>query len=347
VNPQYNTSIFATVTQPLLRNFGMEITKTPMKIAEQNEITANDQLRVKIMDIALQVEQSYWDLVYYRDQLKVSQQSLARAKELYDNNKKQVEVGTMAPLEVVAAEAEVASRQEGIITAQRLIRNTEDLLKTLVLGREVARSWPVEVIPTDTAELKSLQFSEDDAIKKAMSDNPDLKVLESDLVTRQLNTRLASNELKPQLDFKGQFGLSGLGGTNPTWSVGVVLGIPIGNSAAKADYVKADLTRKQSETVLENAKQNLIVNIRISMRNMANDIESYASAKAARVLQEKKLDAERKKLEVGLSTNYIVLQYQDDLAQAQSRELLYITDYSKNRAQLKRYLAIADYLKTN
>ena len=89
------------------------------------------------------------------------------------------------------------------------------------------------------------------------------------------------------------------------------------------------------------------MNIRISMRNMENDIKSYDAAKASRVLQEKKLDAERKKLEVGLSTNYFVLQYQDDLAQAQSRELLYITDYSKNRAQLKRYLGLADYLKSN
>lgn len=376
VNPQYNTSIFATITQPLMRNFGMEITKTPLKIAEQNEITSNEQLKVKIMDIALQVEQSYWDLVYFRDQLKVTQQSLARAKELYENNKKQVEVGTMAPLEVVAAQADVATREEGIITAERLIRNTEDLLKTLVLGREVARSWPIEVIPTEEADLKSLEFSEEDAIKRGMSDNPDLKVLESDLVTKQLNIRMASNELKPQLDFKGQFGWSGLGGTtlltdnnfppniigtipggygdalsnlgnNPTWAVGLVLGLPIGNQAAKADYVRADLTHKQAETFLENAKQNLIMNIRISMRNMENDIKSYDAAKASRVLQEKKLDAERKKLEVGLSTNYIVLQYQDDLAQAQSRELLYITDYSKNRAQLKRYLGLTEYLKSN
>lgn len=376
VNPQYTSSLFATITQPLMRNFGMEITKTPLLIAQQNEMTSDQQLRMRIMDVALQVEQAYWDLVYYRDQLKVSQQSLARAQELYENNKKQVEVGTMAPLEVVAAEAEVASRQEGIITSQRLISNTEDRLKTLVLGKEVARSWSIEVIPTETADLKNLEFTEEAAIQKGMNDNPDLKALESDLKTRQLNTKLASNAMKPQLDLKGSVGLTGLGGTtilttddfppviigtipggygdalstlpdNPTFAIGLVLGLPIGNKAAKADYVRADLDRKQAETVYENAKQNLILNIRLSMRNMENDIKSYEAAKASRVLQERKLDAERKKLEVGLSTNYVVLQYQDDLAQAQSRELLYITDYSKNRAQLKRYLGVADYMQSS
>ena len=373
VNPQYTSSLFATITQPLMRNFGIEITKTPLMIAQQNEMTSDLQLRMRIMDIALQVEQSYWDLVYYRDQLQVTKQSLARAQELYENNKKQVEVGTMAPLEVVAAQAEVASREEAIITAERLISNTEDRLKTLVLGREVARSWPLEIIPTDTAELKSLEITEEEAIQRGLRDNPDLKALESDLKTQELNTKLAANALKFQLDLRGSVGLTGLGGTtlltddnfppnvigtipggygdalssmpdNPTVAIGLVFGLPIGNKAAEADYVRADITRKQAESVLENAKQNLILNIRLSMRNMENDIKSFEAAHASRVLQERKLDAERKKLEVGLSTNYFVLQYQDDLAQSQSRELLYITDYSKNRAQLKRFLGLADYM---
>lgn len=367
INPQFNTTIFGSITQPLMRNFGIQITQAPLRIAQQNRLTSDEQLRVRIMDIALQVEQAYWDLVFYRDQLNVSQQSLARAKELYENNKKQVEVGTMAPLEVVAAEAEVASREEGIITSDSFIRNTEDSLKKLVLGNSVARSWKINVIPTEKADLRPLEMTEDEAIQKAMTNNPDLKALESDLRSRELTTKLAANALKPQLDAKVGYGLSGLGGTtlltdnnfppnvigtipggygdalsaltnNPSWSMGLTLGIPIGNGAARADFVRADLLQKQAATILDNAKQNLILNIRTAIRNMENSSKSYEAATASRVLQERKLDAEKKKLEVGLSTNYVVLQYQDDLAQAQSRELLYITAYSKNAAQLKRYL---------
>lgn len=373
VNPEFTTSIFGTLTQPLLRNFGLDIVKTPLNIAKQNKLTSDQQLRMRVMDVALQVEQAYWDLALFREQLKVSQQSLARARELYENNKKQVEVGTMAPLEVVAAEAEVASRDEGIITSERFIRNTEDTLRTLVLGKDVARSWKIEVIPTETASLKPLEITEEEAIQTALKDNPDLKALEADLKSRQLNVQLAANALKPQLDAKAGYGLAGLGGTflltdnnfppnvigtipggfgdaltslknNPTWSVGLVLGIPIGNGAAKADFVRADLQEKQASTVLENAKQILILNVRTAIRNMSNSKKSYEAATASRVLQERKLDAERKKLEVGLSTNYVVLQYQDDLAQAQSRELLYITDYIKNRAQLNRYLGHMEYV---
>ena len=368
VNPRFDSSLFANVTQPLMRGFGTDVTKAPIHIAEQNRLAADHRLRQRVLDTALQVEQAYWDLVFYRRQLDVRKQSLASASDLYENNKKQVEVGTMAPLEIVVAEAEVAAREQDIITTENLIGNTEDRLRNLVTTQQQANRWEIRFVPSEEPMVRPIPITADEAIQKGLANNPDLKALEMDLASNRLNTKLASDALKPQLDLQATAGFAGLGGDllllddsvfppivigttpggypdalsslfdNKTWSVGFIVGLPIGNRAAEADFVRADLVQKQTERTVENARQQLVFNIRTAIRNLESDLKRLDAARASRVLQEKKLDAERKKLAVGLSTNHIVLDFQDDLALSQSQELLAIVDYEKNLAQLERFM---------
>ncbi len=368
VNPRFDSSLFGSITQPLLRGFGLDVTQTPTHIAETNRLAADHRLRQRVLDVALQVEQAYWDLVFFRGQMGVRTQSLASATALYENNKKQVEVGTMAPLEIVVAEAEVAARSQEIITTENLIGNTEDRLRNLVTTEKQSDRWDVKFVPSDEPMVRPLTITANEAIQKGLANNPDLKALEMDLVSNRLNKRLASDALKPQLDFRAEAGFVGLGGDvlllddsvfppivigttpggysdalssmfdNATWAVGFIIGLPIGNRAAEADFVQADLLEKQTQTTLESARQQLIFNIRTAIRNLEADLKRMDAARASRILQEKKLDAEKKKLAVGLSTNYIVLDFQDDLALSQSQELLAVVDYEKNYAQLERFM---------
>ena len=366
-NPRFDSSVFLNVTQPLLRNFGLEITRAPLRIAQMDRLAADQRLRQRMMDIALQVEQAYWDLYFAIRELDVQRQSLAQAQELYENNKKQVEVGTMAPLEIVVAEAEVAAREEGIILAEAAIGNIGDRLKVLVFGATEPAKWSRDLFPTDEPRIREIAVDEEEAISRALAGNPDIKALESDLESNKLNAKLAANTLKPQLDLRGSVGYQGLGGDglllddnfppniigtlpggytdaldslfdNRTWSVGFLVGIPIGNGAAEAGYIRADLTQKQAAKALENAKQQLALNVRTTLRNLQSDAKRLDAARASRVLQEKKLDAEKKKLNVGLSTNFIVLDFQEDLTSAQSAELRALVAYNKNYAQLQRYM---------
>ena len=368
VNPRFDSTLFANVTQPLLRGFGKDVTLAPLSIAQKNRIASDFRLQQRMQDIALQVEQVYWDLVHARRQLAVNKQALASAQDLYENNKKQVEVGTMAPLEIVVAEAEVASREEGIIAIEATIQNLDNLLKTIVLGTNDLANSTAEIIPADEPVVSPISMNEEEAIQRALADNPDLKSLQTEVESNQLNTRLASNNLKPQLDLKASLGYAGLGGdtllldnsqfpptvigtvpggypdalsnlfNNRTWSVGFVVGIPIGNGAAQANYVRADLTQKQSQRTLDSSRQQLILNVRTTYRNLQTDLKQLDAARASRVLQEKKLDAEKKKLNVGLSTNHVVLDFQDDLLTAQSEELQAMVNYNKDLAQLQRYM---------
>src|SRR5262245_24672585 len=173
VNPQYNSSLFFYVLQPLMRNFGLDFTTLPLKRAEVNLLASDFRLKQRVLDVILAVEQDYWNLVFARKQLRVNQQSLDLARELYENNKKQVEVGTMAPLDIVVAEAEVAARTEGIITVEALINNTQDRLKLAVLGNQVGVSWPLEIIPTEEPSLTDIGMTEEEAINTAMENSPD------------------------------------------------------------------------------------------------------------------------------------------------------------------------------
>ena len=368
VNPSFDSTLFANLTQPLMRGFGVDVTKAPVRIAEQNRLAADHRLRQRVLDTALQVEQAYWDLVFYRRQLDVRRQSLASAADLYENNKKQVEVGTMAPLEIVVAEAEVAAREQDIITTENLIDNTEDRLRSLITTDKQTDRWGVRYVPSEEPVARPVTITADEAISKAIANNPDLKALEMDLASTRLTKKLASDALKPQLDLQASAGFAGLGGTqllldnsvfpplvigrvpggypdalsnlfsNATWSVGFIVGLPVGNRAAEADFVQSDLREQQTARTLENARQQLVFNVRTALRNLESDLKRLDAARASRILQERKLDAEKKKLAVGLSTNHIVLDFQDDLALAQSQELLAMVDYEKNLAQLERFM---------
>src|SRR5262245_21049469 len=367
-NPKFDTSLFANVRQPLMRNFGKDITLTPLNIAKSDRLASDARLHQRVLDVELLVTQAYLDYAFAQAELGVFQQSLVFAKDLYENNKKQVEVGTMAPLEVVVAEAEVATKEQAIIAGEVAIKNREDILRKLIMGDHV-QDWNQTIeIPKERPEFIDISITEEQAIEIALKDNPDIKALEMDLQSNNLTTKLARNRMKPLMDLSASFGYTGLGGDqlvfggdifnpvpigtvpgnygdalgnlweNPTWNVGLVIGLPVGNKDAQANYVRADLTEKQTKTILDNTRQQLTLDVRTALRNIKASLKLIESTRTTVVLQEKKLDAERKKLNVGLSTNNVVLDFQDDLAQARSAELAAIIAYLKNVAQLERFM---------
>jgi outer membrane protein TolC len=367
-NPRYDSSLFGNVRQPLMRNFGREITLTPINIAKTNRLASDARLNTRALDIELQVTQAYLDYAFANAELEVFKQSLAYAKDLYENNKKQVEVGTMAPLEVVVAEAEVATRDQAIIAGEVAIENNEDRLRQLIYGEKVA-DWKQDIVlPGKPPAFVDVGITEEEAIRRALENNPDIEALEMDLKSRNLSTKLARNATKPLIDLTGGFGWTGLGGPrlifnddifnpepigvesgsyadalstmfeNPTWTVGLIVELPIGNKQAEAAFVRADLAEDQTKVILDDTKVQLVQNVRTAMRNIKASLKLIESSRASVVLQEKKLDAERKKLNVGLSTNNVVLDFQEDLARSRSAELLSIIAYLKNVAQLQRFM---------
>ncbi|MGB9764313.1 MAG: TolC family protein [Candidatus Saccharicenans sp.] len=373
-NPRYYSTLSFNFTQPLLQNFGYNISNQTIILAKNNLAASEAQLELSLMNTIYSAEQAYWNLVYAIEDLKVKQQSLELAQELLEKNQKSVEIGTLAPLDVLSAESEVASRKADIIAAQAAVKNAEDQLKTLMNMSQEEEKQYSSINPVDLPAIEKKEMSLDEALSIALANRPDLRNLQINLQAQQFNLTLAKNQLLPALNLNATFYTPGLSGdrlvylnNNPltgvivdvipgprskslndafglkykNWSVGLTLSLPLSNVASRASYAQARLNLQQAELNLKQQEQQAILDVKTALRNVQANLERIDAYKAARILQEQKLAAEQEKLQVGQSTNYTVLQYQRDLANARESELKAVIDYRVSVAYLEKALGLS------
>lgn len=369
INPRYSTTLRFNFTQPLLKDFGLEINRKEIIVAKNNLDISENQLKRTLQETIYQVEEAYWNLVYSIENLEVKKQSLKLAQELLEKNKKAVEIGTMAPIEILNAQAEVAAREADIIQAEAEVKNNQDNLKTIInLAAERKDAGAVKIIPEDKPEYKKKEVSLDEAMATAMENRPDLKATQIDIQNKKVNLDYTQNQLLPDLSLQASYwspGISGdqilynpedpfgppigrieggyadalddaFGFTYQNWSVALSLSVPFNTFLTRAAYAQARINLDQAKLRLENQRKQIVLEIRNAVRAVNTNYQRVEAYKAARKLAQKKLEAEEEKLKVGLSTNYLVLQYQRDLANQQIAELRAIIDYNLSLARLNR-----------
>lgn len=353
INPFYSSQLSLTVTQPLLKNFGFEANQTQIKIARNNYLISQEVFEAKVMDLLLKTQQQYWDLVFARQNFRVQQQALRSAQELLETNKAKAEQGLLASIEVLVAEAGVASQQESVITAEKAIKDAEDGLRQLVNLPNHSMMEEFAILPVDEPEVEEKTFDVKMAVQAAIEKRPDVRQAKVTIITNEINQRLAKNQLLPGLDFTGSIGLNGLGGNYPndldqlgstdfySWSAGLQLTYPLGNRSARASFAKNRVALEQSTFSLKSLEQGVILEVKEAVRRVQTDFKRIESNRKARVLAEKKLEAETERFNVGLSTTKNVLDFQKDLATAQGNELRAITDYNKSLANLEKVQGIS------
>jgi len=347
---EYESTVSMTLTQPLLRNFGIGVNKTNIYVAQNNKTISDDTFREKVMEIISEAEQTYWELVFRINDLKVKQKSLRLAQELLAQNKIQVEVGTLAPIEIVQAQARIAAREEDVIVAQDAIQDAEDSLKRIINLGENSDAWNIRIVPTDSPSFDTVRVSLAQSIKTAFENRPDYARQKKELENSRIRSTYANNQVLPKLDFVAKGGYNALRGNigntvddlsatkNPLWALGVEVEVPILNREARSQRTRRKLEVEQAKTTLKNLELKVIEEVRGAVRQIQTDIKRVQATKAARILAEKQLDAEVKKYEAGISTNFNVLQYQSDLATAESNEAQAIVDYNKSLVELDRIL---------
>jgi len=297
------------------------------------------------------VEQTYWEVVFANENLKVAQAALKAAEELLASNRAKAKVGVMSVVDVLQAEAAVASRVEQVLVADKAIRDQEDQFRRLLNPSEEELRQDLRLVPTDelikTMELISLQEALDIAIER----RPEILQASKNVETSELNSKFAKNQLLPSLGFQGTTGLAGLGkdlgdmaqrnfgGDFYNWGAGLVLSFPIGNRSAVSQYNKRQLEARNAEATLQSVRKQVIVGIREAVRRVQTDFKRIETTRSARIMAEKQLQAERERLNVGLSTTRFVLDFQRDLATAQGNELRAMADYNKSLSNLARQKA--------
>lgn len=345
---QYKAVGSISVTQPMLRNFGLGPNLASLRIARKNTQVAYYTLVTKMTDTVNQVHKSYFDLIFSIENVKVQQESLELAKALLAENRKRLEVGMMSPIDVTQAESGVASQEEALIQAQQDIRNQANILRRLI-SSDVAPLLATRIIPVDTPTVEPVKVNVDESIKIGLQQRPEYLQQRHQIEANQIQLRFDRNQLFPQIDVTGSYGRAGLTKTfagafdqaassqgSPQWTVGVVVDIPLGDLQARGNYRSSKLKVGQSILQLKNTEQNIIVDVDNTAAQVLTNLKRIDATAAARRLAEETLNAERKKLQAGTSTSYTVLQHQRDRTDARSKEIRAIADYNKSLADFYR-----------
>ncbi len=365
-SPQLNSTINLQYTQPLLRNFSIDQIRQQVQNSKKTRELSDIQLQAVITQTLRNVKNAYWDLSYAIANLKAQQQSLALAQQSLRDNEKRVEIGTMAPIDIVQAQAEVASNEQGVIVAEANIKTAQDNLRALILDPGSPDFWNVTFEPTDAPSFAAQAIDVDAAVRTALEQRSDLKSAKNSLEQSDVNIRYFRNQVLPDINAQVTYVGTGVGGTQlqsltqdqilngitsrtvlanrsfgsvlgdvfqnqyPDWTVGIAIGYPLGTSTAQANLARARLQYEQAQTQMKNLEMLVATQVRAAARNVQTNQQRVRSAGAARELQERKLEAEEKKFAAGMSTSFFVFQAQRDLSAARVAEIQAISDYNKS-----------------
>jgi outer membrane protein TolC len=350
-NPAWTGGLALTLTQPLLRNAGIDLNKTFIRIAQNNATVEEHVFRDRVLTVLATVEQTYWEVVFANENLKVAEAALKAAQELLASNRAKAKAGVMSIVDVLQAEAAVASRVEQILVAEKAIRDQEDQLRRLLNPGEEDLRLDVRLTPKDQPVVALEPISLQEAIDIAIEQRPEIVQAKKNVETSELNTKFAKNQLLPTLSFQGTMGLAGLGkdyadmtnrnfnGDFYNYGAGLVLSYPLGNRSAWSTFNRRQIEGKNAETSLASVRQQIIIGVKEAVRRVQTDFKRIETTRSARIMAEKQLQAEQERLKVGLSTTRFVLDFQRDLATAQGNELRAIVDYNKSLSNLSRHKA--------
>jgi outer membrane protein TolC len=366
-NPAFQSNWSGIYTQPLLRNFRIDSTRQQLQVTKINGDISDVQLRATITNTLSNVRNAYWDYVFAVQAVEVAQQSLDLATKLVQDNQTRVEVGTMAPIDVVQAQSEQATRRQNLVTAQSAKRTTELSLKRLIVSGTQDANWNAEIKPIYLPDFRPEPIDIEAAVRRALSERTDLAIAQKTIQGNDVTLRFLQDQLRPQVDLQTTYGLAGIGGpylardltqlgspvtlqpggindafgslfrsAYPRWTVALNVTYPLGLSSQEASVARARVQLNQVQAQMKQIELQVATDVTNAAITVQNSGEAVQASQAAREFAEKKLEAEQSKFEVGMSTNYFVVQAQRDLNDARNSELRQILNYRKSLVELER-----------
>jgi outer membrane protein TolC len=366
-NPTLNSNVSASYVQPLLRGFRTDSIRTQLVVTRLNQEISEISLRGTVATTLASVRNAYWDLVYAIQAVDVAERSLALATKLVEDNRARVEVGTMAPIDVIQAQAEEATRRQTVAQARATHRTAELVLKRLIVSGTDDPYWTASIDPVDRPSFSPAALDVEGAVKHALDVRTDLQQTRRTLRSNDVTLRNLVDQQLPALDFTASYGLAGIGGTQfirsgglgspvtgtinsgyatalntmfdrvaPTWNFALTFSYPIGTSAADANTARARVQQQQTMAQTKQLELQIATEVTNAALQVQATMERYQAATVARELADKRLEAEQSKFEVGMSTNFFVVQAQRDLSDAQNAELRALLDYRKSQVDYDR-----------
>lgn len=338
VNPSLATTLQFTVSQPLLRNFGLFPNRAPILIAQRNVKQARAAFQAEVSDIILQVVGNYWSVVLARENLDVQRKSLDEAQKSYDHDKKALSLGALPPLDIYRSESQVASRRVGVIQAEYSLKQAEDVFRRAI-GADLdsaihALDLDLTDRPEPAGELPSTDIAT--ALSRALANRPEFEAIHQQLSSDDLSIRLAQNNLKPELQLSGFYSGNGLNNspsgfdiglsgslsqtfhfTYPTYGASLSLNLPVRRHSAQANLADALVGRRRDQYQERQTNQAVLLEVTNAVHALEEAKLTMEAAKVATDLAKDTLHADERKYELGAEPVFFVLDAQTQLAQAE------------------------------
>ncbi len=373
INPRFGSTFNLAFTQPLMRGFRTTNTRRQIQLFNLDSEITETQFKQQVAEIVQQVQNQYWELVYSVESNETQRRSVELAAIQYEDNRKRVEIGVMAPIEITSSRAEIARRELEMIQSEVQIINAQNALKRLLAPDPGASIWNVSVIPTDQPQVEDVQISLQESIRTALEARPELEQIELQMEKNEIDRSYYQKDGRPSLNLRTNFGSTGASGEvfidtdgdripdtpavdDPrfgnfikswtqvfgfdfvSWGVFLDLEIPLRNRSNEADLATVMIRERQFLSRLKNQEQMIIVEVRNAFESIATRKKSLETAGVASQLSSEQLDGETKRFEAGLSTNFEVLRFQRDLAESQVNELRAMVDYQLSVIALRKAL---------
>jgi outer membrane protein TolC len=364
LNPQFTTQLTATVTQPLLQNFKIDTTRSQLMTGAITRQVTDITLRTRITNLTANTKNAYWDLLAAIRAIDAAKQSLALAEKLIEDNRVRVEVGTLAPMDIISAQAEAATRRQTLTQAEATRRTAELVLKRLIVSETTDPVWRATIDPIDMVQVEPTDINLEAAVTTALGQRTDLLTAKKNLESNDINIRYLRNQMLPGLNATATLGTRGLGGDQfirengeivgtvpggwpdafammrrfdyPNWTVGVTFSYPLGKSSQEASYARAKLQYQQAQAQIRGLELTVATEVTNAALQVQSTLRTMEASTVARQLSEKRLENEQSKFEVGMSTNFFVVQAQRDLLDAQIAELRATLNYQKALVAFER-----------
>ncbi len=356
-NPVAESIVTAKISQPILRNAGIFYNRSDIYIARNDKKRSILELKETAIEVINSTQRAYWELVKSIEELRVRKKSLVRAEDLLRKNKIQVEVGTLAPIELLVAEEGVTSQLEGVVVAENDIKDREDDLKQIMNLSDNTLLSDVSIIPLDRASFKVHNILLQESIETALKNRPEVFEQGLDIENARIKVMQQKNQLLPKLDFEAGMSYQGLASNKgnaidralsqdfQSEFYGITLEVPLGNREARSNYSKAKLEERQTIFNSRKIRQVIVVEVRKAVRQIKTNAERIKASKKAKELSRERLIAEEKKFKVGRSTSLEVIRAQENLAVSEGRATNALVDYQISLGDLDA--ALGTILKNN
>lgn len=351
LSPAWQPTITLTLQQQLLKGFGKLANTRYIIEAGNTTHVAELQLVTQVIASVTNTKNAYWELVYAGESVKVEEAAVATSQRLYEDNQKQVQIGTLAPIEIVRAESQLATDKQNLIVAQTVRLQDETSLLNLItkdplskglVGIEIVPTTPIAALPEE--QLPAL----DQAVQEAWQKRPELQSAQLNLKNAGIEVKATKNALLPSVTLFGQYATTSIAGDEvpisgvkttlaptgladaystmfsnkyPTYVAGFNFTVPVRNRFAQADAARAELDQRQLNVQYRQLQNQVVVGVRNAQIALTQDRAQVTAAERARVLAQETLDAEMKKYQLGASTTFLVIQDQRDLTAAEGTEL--------------------------